>query len=131
MTQYLTQDELKKRLNNVPKNMQQDVLDAMTKAAMNVEGEAKKYCAPSTTIYDRAPFITGALRRSISSYAKIQGKKIIGIVGAGVFYAIYVHEGTEKMAARPFLFDAIKNKRLETIKLLNQGIEKAMKRAAQ
>jgi hypothetical protein len=42
-----------------------------------------------------------------------------------------VHEGTEKMAARPFLFDAIKNKRLETIKLLNQGIEKAMKRAAQ
>jgi HK97 gp10 family phage protein len=131
MTQYLTQDELKKRLNNVPKNMQQDVLDAMTKAAMNIEGEAKKYCAPSTTIYDKAPFITGTMRRSISSYAKIQGKKIIGIVGAGVFYALYVHEGTEKMAARPFLWDAIKNKRPETIKLLSQGIEKAMRRAAQ
>lgn len=131
MTTYLTQDELKKKLNNVPKFMQQDVLEAMTKAALNIEGEAKKYCAPSTTIYDRAPFITGAMRRSISSYAKIQGKKIIGIVGAGVFYALFVHEGTEKMAARPFLFDAIKNKRPETIKLLNQGIEKAMRRAAQ
>jgi HK97 gp10 family phage protein len=131
MTQYLTQDELKKRLNNVPKAMQEDVLEAMTKAAMNIEGEAKKYCAPSTTIYDRAPFITGALRRSISSHAKIQGKKIVGIVGAGVFYALFVHEGTSKMAARPFLLDAIKNKRPETIKLLSKGIEKAMKRAEQ
>jgi len=131
MTEYLTQDELKKRLNNVPKAMQQDVLEAMEKAALNIEGEAKKYCAPSTTIYDRAPFITGAMRRSISSYAKIQGKKIIGTVGAGVFYAIFVHEGTSKMAARPFLLDAIKNKRPETIKLLSQGIEKAMRRSAQ
>jgi len=46
---------------------------------------------------------------------------------AGVFdvdYAIYVHEGTYKMAAKPFLLLALKRKKKLIIKLLNEALAK-------
>ena len=84
-------------LNNIQKKMQgmasnekiEKMLDLL---ALEVEREAKIRC----------PVRTGRLRNSITT-AKKQKERY---VGTSVSYAPYVHNGTYKMAARPFLLQA-------------------------
>ena len=52
---------------------------------------------------------TGRLVNSIYHDVENRGREIIGIVGAGVDYAIHLEFGTSKMAARPFLQPALRN----------------------
>jgi len=52
---------------------------------------------------DGCPVATGALQDDIKVYAS-EGKRQIG--NMEVSYAIYVHNGTWKMKARPYLFNA-------------------------
>jgi HK97 gp10 family phage protein len=65
----------------------------LTQIAFIVEAAAKP----------RTPVLTGNLRRSIHS--RVEANK--AYVGSNVSYAIFVHEGTAHMAARPFIRDAI------------------------
>lgn len=74
--------------------------------------------------YPKKPYKTGELFRSISS-AKSSDTTID--VGTNIEYATYVHEGTRKMAGRPFIVDGI-NGNAERIKkvaiaYLKQGFE--------
>lgn len=50
---------------------------------------------------------TGNLRNSISHRVDSQDQSVI--IGTDVEYAIYVHEGTEKMAPNRFLKNAVEN----------------------
>ena len=72
---------------------------ALDLMALATEREAKIRC----------PVRTGRLRNSITT-AK---RKKVRYVGTSVHYAFYVHNGTYKMPARPFLlqgFEAMKRK---------------------
>lgn len=81
--------EVAARLRAKPKQIDDGLARALTKAAFLVEGAAKRF----------APVDTGRLRASIQS----EVKPTQAIVMPTVKYAIYVHEGTRYMRKRPFL----------------------------
>lgn len=64
----------------------------LTNTASNIEKEAKA----------NTPVDTGRLKRSIAS--DVQGLE--ANIGTDVEYAHFVHDGTYKMEARPFLYEA-------------------------
>jgi HK97 gp10 family phage protein len=86
-----------------------------------IEGSAKAYC----------PVRTGNLRRSIHSVVYIDGRRqyggadengkgvpdyptgsgVEGFVGTNTEYGVYVHNGTVKMAGRPFLWRSMNDNR--------------------
>ena len=65
--------------------------------AQSVTNEAKRM----------APVDTGRLRASITWQLLRDGDGLFARVGTDVEYAYYVHEGTRRMAGRPFLEDAL------------------------
>jgi len=52
-----------------------------------------------------APYRTGTLKKSIKTFADIQGDTVKSGVEM-VYYGQYVNDGTYKMAAQPFINDA-------------------------
>lgn len=124
----MTPEELQRKLSNLSKDMLPATEKAMRTAAMSVEGKAKENCQPGKSPYYRAPHITGTMLRSISSKVEVKGNEVHGIVGAGVDYALDVHEGTSRMEARPFILDAILEKESETIEILSDAVEEAIRR---
>jgi len=111
-------EELQKKLRTLSVSMPPAIEEGMWKAVLNIEQKAKENC----------PVKTGATRRSISSEVGFRGNQCTGVVGAGTNYSIYIHEGTSKMQARPFLLDAIKEKEEETVEFLSKSIEKELQR---
>jgi len=84
-----TVDVLKKRFKNRAAELPKAIKEAIYKSALEVEGAAKTF----------TPVDTGRLRASIftslySDYAIVQPK---------TNYALFVHEGTRFMEARPFM----------------------------
>ncbi len=67
--------------------------EASTKSAFTVERHAKIL----------SPVDTGHMRATIGVSLGIKDKGITSIVQTNVFYAIFVHEGTKRMRARPFM----------------------------
>lgn len=63
----------------------------MSRIVLTVEGQTK----PNT------PVLTGNLKRSITTKVENSGER--GIVGTNAPYARFVHDGTRRMAARPFI----------------------------
>lgn len=110
-------DDLQRKLKSISKDMMPALQKAMTDAAQNVEGKAKENC----------PVITGTLRRSISSKAEVKGNEVTGIVGANTEYAEAVHEGTSRRSPKPFILDAITEKEDETLGILSDGVESAIR----
>ena len=53
------------------------------------------------------PVDTGRLKGSLDSSSEKMGNEIILRIGSNVPYAIYVHEGTRKMRARRYLYNAV------------------------
>lgn len=71
-------------LANLPAEQEAGCIDALTKACMAVETEAKREC----------PYDDGLLRQSITTEVTKEGDKLVGYVGTNVGYAPYVHQGT-------------------------------------
>ena len=66
---------------------------------------------------------TGRLVNSIYQDTKKRGKTFVGIVGAGVDYAIHLEFGTTNMGARPFLQPALRKNRKKIINIfLKKGL---------
>jgi HK97 gp10 family phage protein len=74
-----------------------DAHTLLQRIALKVEGTAKS----------NAPVKTGNLRRTVNSQATAHQ----AIIGASANYAVFVHEGTKFMAARPFIKTAIEQER--------------------
>jgi phage protein, HK97 gp10 family len=74
-----------------------DAHTLLQRIALKVEGTAKS----------NAPVKTGNLRRTVTSQATAHQ----AIIGASANYAVFVHEGTRFMAARPFIKNAIEQER--------------------
>lgn len=88
----MTPSEFEGRMRRAATDLR-DVRSLMQRIGLIAEGNAKKL----------APVKTGNLRRTITSTATERA----AIVGASAAYAIYVHDGTRYMPARPFLADGI------------------------
>lgn len=114
----ITIEELQRKLQNISLTMVPAIEKGMADATMNIEGRSKELC----------PVITGTLRRSISSETKVMGNEVKGIVGANMEYAEAVHEGTSERAPKPFILDAIMEKEGETLEILSNGVESAIRR---
>ena len=79
-------------LNLVATELENAIQEELEKSAYEIEKQAKANC----------PVDTGRLRNSIK--ADIDDLEVN--VGTDVFYAPFVHDGTYKMEARPFLESA-------------------------
>lgn len=83
------------------KEIEQKCFQAMEKACLLVEGDAKRMC----------PVDTGRLRASLSHEVEKSGGEIVGRVGTNVEYGVYVEYGTSKISGKPYLRPALeKNK---------------------
>lgn len=69
---------------------------------------------------DECPVDTGRLRDSITHQLEDHDSVVIG---TDVEYGIYVHEGTSRMAGRPFLRNAAQNHAQEYADLVKQSLE--------
>lgn len=90
-----------------------DISNALEKACLVVENAAKEKC----------PVDTGRLRNSISH--EVENDE--GIIGTNVEYAPYVEFGTYKMKAQPFLQPALNENKDKINKILNSGVQEAIK----
>jgi len=132
----LTADQLVQKLDTLKASTIPAIEKAMTLAAMNVEGEAKKYCTPGQSPYYKAPYSDDNnprrdpvhMRDTIYGRTQTEANRVHGLVGTPKDYALFVHEGTSKMQARPFIMDSIKAKDTETRTILSQAITDALKR---
>lgn len=96
------------KLTRLEKTMPLAGLDGIKRALLIIEAEAVRLV---TSGYFKPAVDTGRMRRSIThKITNFTPTLAEGVVGLNVFYAIYVHEGTIYMEARPFLTDALKNK---------------------
>lgn len=136
MTITMTAAQMAAKLKNISDDMIPAIKKGMADACLNIEGCAKKNCTPGQSPYSRAPHITGTLSRSMGSHVEVHDKEIKGIVSAGgedspegpVEYAIHVHEGTSRMAPRPFILDAIKEEEKMTTGLLSDAVDDALRK---
>ncbi len=105
--------EFKEALRGVEGNINRGVGEALQEVVALVLNRAQH----------AAPVDTGRLRADIRT--RVHEKELQGEIYNEVEYAVYVHEGTSRMAGRPYLRDAITananaikeriNKRLELI----------------
>ena len=93
------------------------VFSAFKKGLLMFEAEAIRLVAGN--VYWKNPIDNRRMINSITnhpvhfSFTRIEGK-----FGTNVEYAIYVHEGTILMEKRPFLIDALNNKKKEVIAMI-------------
>lgn len=82
----------------------------MHRAVLTVERKAKQV----------APVRTGTLRRDIRGRVEAAGRR--GAIGNSPVapYAIYVHEGTRRMKARPYLRDGLVASRDTVMQMLSE-----------
>ncbi len=73
--------------------LQRRMLLGVTRACQDMEDEAVVRC----------PVDTGDLAQSITAQITDQGDRVEGVVGTGIDYAVYVHEGTGIHARHPEL----------------------------
>lgn len=86
------------------------LLERMPQATDDNIAEVFEMMLPEIERYAKidAPVDTGRLRADIGT--KFNRRKLEGVVYNTVEYSIYVHEGTHKMRARPYILNAIRNK---------------------
>lgn len=86
-------DTLKVDLDRAGANAPKQVLQAVRKTALDVEGTAKRF----------APVDLGTLRSSITTVTKANGSYVEATVAPHVDYAVYQEYGTSRMAPRAFM----------------------------
>lgn len=137
-----TIDQLCVELRGFNKRLNPHLIDAVGECAEIIASTARDNCTPGMSPYDGwhfptkppgiggAPFVTGNLRDSIQAGVANSGRgKVTAVVYSNVEYSNYVHEGTIKMQARPFLLDASKEREPECVVIIKEAVEKALEGA--
>jgi hypothetical protein len=95
----------------------QDAEDSLDDIADKTQSDAKDDCPVAQN--PKKGEIPGTLRDSIKVFAR----KFLRQIGTDVPYGPYVHNGTWKMKARPFLFNAVeKNKQAWVAAIMSRRI---------
>lgn len=84
---------------------------ALLKVGIYVQGESQ----------DRTPVDTGNLRDSNNYQVEMSEKKVI--VGNHADYALFIHEGTSRMAPRRFLEESVTQNTSRIQELINEEFE--------
>jgi len=111
-------EAIRRGLQKFPETIVPKLKEAVTKSAFLVEREAKML----------APVDTGRLRSSINTSYGIGPLGIGAKVATDVEYAIYVHEGTSRMRARPFMKQAAEMSVPQIEKFFENAVETAISR---
>lgn len=135
MTVYYTPEEMAAKLKRISNSMVDAVERGMKNACKNIEGKAKFDCTPGKSRYYKAPYSDDNdprrkpphMRDTIYSEVRIKSRGLLsssihGVVGTPKEYAIYVHEGTSRMQARPFILDNIIDEKDTTLDFIAQSI---------
>lgn len=109
-------EEIKRGLLLFPQRMIPELRKATTKAALQVEREAKGF----------TPVDTGRLRSSIMTSLGLGPLGVSAKVATNVEYAIYVHEGTKRMKKRPFMKQAVDQSQLDIELYFIQAVQNAV-----
>ena len=109
-----------RKIDAAGKKFERGIIIAANVIGIIVEAEAKRLVRNG---YYRPAILTGTLRRNITHRRiKANPYEIAVEVGlSGVPYAIYVHEGTYFMERRPFLSDALANKKREILAVIRKA----------
>jgi HK97 gp10 family phage protein len=113
--------ELARKWNRLSSKVKQMTMDALMKSGYRVERAAKK----------ETPVDTGRLRASISvsSMLALRAEPHV-VISPHTNYAIYVHEGTRYMKARPFMtkgYEASRKQIQSDMRALLKNIASEMK----
>jgi len=108
--------EIRRAFQQFPEKIIPELKTAVIKSALMVEREAKIL----------APVDTGRLRSSINTSYGIGTLGIGARVATDVEYAIYVHEGTRRMRARPFMAQAVSASESMIQDFFNRAVEVAV-----
>ena len=150
MPEDMTPDQLVAKLNAVAAAARRGAFTGLERACLARQTTAMRYCTPGQSPFDPmvfptkkggtgAPLDTGLLRASIYAYTKDDGDKIQAGVGCGADasgpgtmpgYPLYVHEGTSKMQARPFIRMACEDEEEDTRERITKAIDAAIQEAA-
>lgn len=127
MAQYTFRDnsnevlrELRSRIDSVAGDIRQTMIEAVQEKILYGYNEAHGEDG-HTEIVD-----TGRLFESIDAEAERKSQNLVEVtVGATgeTPYAVYVHNGTRKLKGRPFITDAVNEKRLEIRRMIKEGLE--------
>lgn len=109
-------DKLESLLKKAPGKIATALREASAKSAFLIEGRAKKL----------SPVDTGRLRSSIQTSLGVIDGGLGSIVKTNVDYAIYVHEGTRRMAGRPFMKQAADQSELEIGRIYSSAVKDAI-----
>lgn len=109
-------EELKRGLQKFPDKLVPQLREAVIKSAFLVEREAKIL----------SPVDTGRLRSSINTSYGFGPLGVGAKVATNVEYAIYVHEGTKRMRARPFMRQAVQASSGQIGKFFETAVEVAI-----
>lgn len=90
----------------------------LKRMVITAEGNAKRV----------TPVLTGTLRRSITHRVESTGSH--GVIGTNIEYARYVHDGTSRMQARPFLRQGIENSQAKFDEYIEEAGDELMARIA-
>lgn len=127
-------------LRDINKRLMPKMIDAVEQSGEIIASTARDNCTPGKSPYDSmafkskhpfesgAPFKTGAMRDSIQSNVAETGRDSVGaVIWTDVEYASYVHEGTSKMQARPFITDAAKEREPEVKVIMQEAFASAVR----
>lgn len=105
----MSSQSVKSNLRRIKTATPQAMRSKVATACIGIVAKAKANCTPETTPYFRAPLKTGNLRRNNEYVAELNptSKRCVGVVYNNTEYALFVHDGTSRMQARPFLWDAV------------------------
>jgi len=133
-SRLMTFEEMKMKIKRLPEKTIQALEKDIMLAALNVEAQARKNCTPGRSPYYRAPYSDDNdpnrepphMQAVMTSSVEIENRKVIGIVGNPKHYALFVHDGTTRMRARPFILDAITEKEDETLEIISAAVASAL-----
>lgn len=119
-------DKLIRAFREAPDLMAKELQSSIKKVGLFTVGEVKKIITSGTGMW-KPPIKTGALRRGIQ--IRQTNKLRVIITPADITpYALYVHEGTWKMQARPFFKITAKRKNREIEAFFNVVLDNIVKK---
>lgn len=117
--------EIKSAFRKAPADMVRELNKAIAKSVFSIQrGEIKEYQALGIRI------ITKGLYNSITRgtyFSNLKGEVGPNVTNsAGVNYAVYVHEGTRYMRARPFLYNSVNASQKDVDKFFTEAVENVL-----
>ena len=93
-------DKIIRAFRIAPEIMAKRLQDELLKLGGYTVGEVKKHITMGTDMW-KPPILTGAMRRGIQ-VRQSEAMKVVIMASEITSYALFVHEGTKFMKARPF-----------------------------